>query len=777
VRLASNWQRHLAPVLLAALVGVGSAARAYADDSRRYAGRPLAEALEDLRSQGLRLIYSSDLVRPDLIVADEPDADSPRLVLDRLLAPFGLRSQDGPGDTVLVVRGQDSGAAGLPAFREEVEVSTSAPRATSDQPGAITTLGPGALSATTQFGDDPSRAVALLPGVAAADKSAAFGVRGGEADETLFVLDGLVLRDPFHLKDFLNFSSVVDAEALGGVEFLSGAFPAEYGGRMSAIVDQSSRHPAGTPRVSITTSSVDSGVLSEGGFRERSGGWLLSTRAWRPDAMVDTVDPGGEGLNPLYYDLLAKVETTLAGGTILSGHVLAAQDAVHADAAPDQGRVTAEDGSQYAWLNLETPWSDRLFSRTVLSTGRSERIRHGGFADPDTGNGLVSDERSSASEGFRQDWLYRPSGTTLLGWGFEARRVEAGYDYASHVVAVDPLFTGGLPVSTDRSASLAPLGTELGAFVSDRFRLSPSLTLELGARWDRQTFTAEDEVSPRINTVWALGPRSALRLGWGLFYQPQGPEEIQVEDGVREPYAAERAEHRTLNFDHLFASGLSLGVGVYDKEMTRLHPRYVNLFNPMLIFAEVEPDRTRVDPERASAKGIELTLARDGGRALTWWAAYALARADDQIGGRMVPRDHDQRHTLNFIVHYRRGGAWDLTLAGQYHSGWPTTGIETETVQNADGSLNTIPILGPRNGLRFPPYHRLDLKLSRRFEFNRGTLRAFLGVTNLYGRDNVCCAREIRYLPLPDGTLRVERQDGFWMRRLPVFGLTWEFRP
>src|SRR5207247_8147360 len=96
---------------------------------------------------------------------------------------------------------------------------------------------------------------------------------------------------------------------------------------------------------------------------------------------------------------------------------------------------------------------------------------------------LVSDERSSASEGFRQDWLYRPSGTTLLGWGFEARRVEAAYDYASHVVAVDPLFTGGLPVSTDRSASLAPLGTELGAFVSDRFRLSPSLTLELGARW------------------------------------------------------------------------------------------------------------------------------------------------------------------------------------------------------------------------------------------------------------------------------------------------------
>ncbi len=143
----------------------------------------------------------------------------------------------------------------------------------------------------------------------------------------------------------------------------------------------------------------------------------------------------------------------------------------------------------------------------------------------------------------------------------------------------------------------------------------------------------------------------------------------------------------------------------------------------------------------------------------------------------MVPRDRDQRHSFDFIVHYRRGGAWDLTLAGQYHSGWPTTGVESAMFQTSDGTFTAHPVLEPRNAESLPPYHRLDLKLSRRIAFNRGTLRAFLEVTNLYGRDNVCCAREFRYVPQPDGSLRIEREDGFWLRRLPVLGLTWEFRP
>ncbi len=782
---ASRAARPIVALLLAWPAWAGPPTRA-ASETRRYAGRALIEALDDLRARGLSLIYSSDLVRPDMIVSFEPAAGAPRRVLDRLLEPFDLRSQEGPGGTVLIVRsapaGRDDGrtdgrSARSPAFREEVKVNSTAPEGIADRPESRKTLGPEQIRQVSQIGDDPNRIVARLPGVAAGDKSAAFEIRGGGVDETLFILDGLEIDDPYHLRDFLRFSSIIDSKALESLDLLSGVFPAEYGGRMSGVVDLSSRLPAGPPRTNLGVGSVNSSLLSEGTSGSGDAGWLLSTRAWRPDALVDIVDPGGEGLNPSYYDLLGKVEVSLGGGTILSGHVLAARDYVDAQTETEEGSVTATSGSHYAWLNLKTAWTGRLYSRTVVSLGRANRRRDGGFSEASGGSARVRDDRSFASDALGQDWLFRGSDRASLSWGYGVKRIAAAYDYSSHVESIDPLFTGGLPVIIDRNLRPRPSGTDFGAYVSGRFHPSRSLGVELGGRWDRQTVMAENEVSPRVTIVFAPGSRSALRLGWGLFHQPQDPEELQVEDGLRELFPSERAELRSINFDHAFSGGLSLGIGAYSRQMTHLHPRYENIFDPMVVFSEARSDRLPVAAARARAEGVELTLSMERGRAFDWWAGYALARADDEIDGRLVPRSWDQRHTLNLVVRYRRGQAWDVTLAGQYHSGRPTTDVRAEDVVNADGSLSIRPVLGPRNAGRFPPFHRLDLEVRRRFVLGHGTLGLFLEVTNLYGRDNVCCVRELRYLPRPDGTVRVERVEGFWLRPLPVFGLTWEFGP
>ena len=784
MRRASRTVPPFVPYLCAALLWAGIVPAAYGGDRPAYTGRRLAEALDDLRARGLALIYSSDLVRPDMVVTVEPTAGRPRRLLDQLLAPFGLQSRDGPAGTVLIVRSaaparQDGiGAAGFarsPAFREEILVRSRIQEALAGQPESRETLGPEQLRQTPQIGDDPNRILARLPGVAAGDKSAAFNIRGGEADETLFILDGLAIDDTLHLRNLLGFSSIINSNALDGIELLSGGFPAAYGGRMSGVVDLSTRRPAGAPSSSFEVSSVNSSYLSLAPLVNRDGGWLVSMRAWRPDAIVDMVDPGGEGLNPTYYDLLGKVETTVGNGTILSGHVLAARDAVDAEAAPDHGRVAATGDSHYVWVNLKTPWTGRLVSTTVLSLGGITRRRHGGFQDQGGGAAQVSDWRSFAADTLSQDWLFEGSDRASLRWGFAAKRVDAEYEYASHSSTVDPIFAGGLPVVTDRALRLRPSGTELGAYLSGRARPFRLLAVEIGARWDRQTLTAESEVSPRVNLVYSIGSRSALRLGWGHFYQPQGPQDIQVEDGVRDVFPAEHTEIRSLDFDHAFGGGVSLGFGAYSKRMTQLRPRYENLFNPMVIFPEIEPDRVRVDPARANARGVEMRISMDRGRAWTWWAGYALARSADLIDGERVPRSRDQTHTLNFVANYRRGDRWEFTLAGQYHTGWPTTDVQAEVVKNADGSVTSRPILGPRNAGRLPAYHRLDLEVRRRFKLSRGTLGVFLEVTNLYAHDNVCCVKEFRYLPQTDGTVRVEADRAYWLRQLPVFGLNWEF--
>ena len=782
------------PLLCAFLLRAGAVPCAAASDPAAavaetgFAGRTLAGALDELGARGLRLIYSSDLVRPGMVVAAEPRFAPPRGILEQILAPFGLEAHDGPGATVLIVRStaalQVDGDAGRrasrsSAFREQIEVQSRSSGSITDRPESRTALGPDDLAATPRIGDDPNRIVSRLPGFAAGDRSAEFGIRGGEPDETLFILDGLAIDDPFHLQGFLRFSSIIDSKALGSIEVLSGGFPVEYGGRMSGVVDLASRRPAGDPRTSLSAGSVNSSYLSEGSFNGGGARWLVSARAWRPDAVVDFVTmEDNQGLDPDYYDFLGKVETTVGEGTVLSGHVLAARDGVDTETDPPvEGRITAHSGSHYAWMNVRTPWTARLVSTTVLSVGRGTRRRQVDQSDPAGQEAAVDDWRTFTTETLGQDWLFQATGRSALKWGFGVKRTTASYDFASHSVVVDPLFTAGLPLTTDRAAVVRPGGTEYGAYVSQTLRPFGPLTMEIGVRADRQTLTEDSQVSPRANLVLALGTGSALRLAWGRFNQAQGPQDLQVEDGVTRFFPQQRAEHLSVQFDHRWEGGTSLGLAAYSKEMTGVRPRYENLFNPMALFPEIEPDRILVAPRRARATGIEATLSRDRGRAFGWWAGYALARAEDEIDGRMVPRSRDQRHTFNAVVRRRFGALWDVALAGQYHSGWPTTPVTAASVVNPDGSTAIHAILGPRNAERLPPFHRLDLQVRRRFAIGRGTLSAFLEITNLYGRENVCCIDELLYLPRQDGTVRVERHESFWLRQAPMFGLTWDLGP
>ncbi|HEU4400923.1 MAG TPA: TonB-dependent receptor, partial [Candidatus Polarisedimenticolia bacterium] len=304
-----------------------------------------------------------------------------------------------------------------------------------------------------------------------------------------------------------------------------------------------------------------------------------------------------------------------------------------------------------------------------------------------------------------------------------------------------------------------------------------SLEIELGLRWDRQTLTAESEVSPRLQLLYLPGARSALRLGWGRYVQPQEASELQVEDGVDRFSPAERADLRSVRLDHTFLGGAHLGVEAYRKEMDHLRPRYENLLNPIQIFPETAPDRVRVSPARSSARGIEILLSVDRNEPFRWWAGCALAAVEDEIQGQMVPRSWDQRRSFDFGLSYRRGDRWELSLAGVYHTGWPSTAVGAGLTPGPDGTPIVQPILGPRNADRYPSFHRLDVRASRQIRLGRGSLSLFVEVTNLYGRENVCCTTDLRYRPRADGTVDVDRAEGHWLRGVPSFGLTWDFGP
>jgi outer membrane receptor protein involved in Fe transport len=843
--------------LILLLLGGAGVTPALARARPPRAGQPLAEALEGLRQEGLRLVYSSDLVRPEMQVQADPASRAPRDIALEILAPHGLTLREGPAGTLLVVRrvspsealggisgsvriqgslrpvpialvllpgtpthvvtGRDGKylvpdlpagtytlevrvlgfraqrfegvqvAAGsvteknldvavAPGYVERVVVSPGEEGAQADSAAPRETLSAESINRMAQLGNDLQRSIARLPGAAAGDKSASVSIRGGDRDEVEVVLDGLEIEEPFHLKDFLAFSGIVDSGAIGSLEYFSGGFPAEYEGRMSGVLDLTSKEPEAQPVMSVSVGLINSEVLSEGASADGSRAWLAAGRMWYPDAVFDLVDPGGDPIDPSYYDVLGKLEFRLVSGSLLALHLLGTHDSVDfiSDVTPSD--VRASSTNVYGWMTLTTPWTPRLDSRTVVAAARIDRFRDGFTQSADQGTASVRDSRDFASLAASQDWTLESSERFRSKWGFNLRREAAEYDYVGHSVITDPLATGGgAPVIIDRNESEDPTGYEYGAYFSQRIQLAKPLWAEGSLRWDRQTTTAEEELSPRLNVIYTPVPRVALRAAWGRFYQPQRPSELQVEDGVTRFFPAQLSEHGLISLEWHPAPRWRLRADAYRKEMSHLRARYENLFNPIVLFPEGEGDRIRIAPDRAEAKGVELCLKMEGAGRLSGWAEYTLASVEDRVGGEWVPRSWDQRHAFSFGLDYGAAAKWDLNLAGVFHSGWPTTDVTAQLVQNPVGAPTIVPALGPRNADRYPAYARLDLKASRTLQKGGSTYTFYAEITNLTDRKNVCCVDEFDYLPQAGGTVTVERQNGFWLERVPSAGFIWRF--
>jgi hypothetical protein len=165
-------------------------------------------------------------------------------------------------------------------FIEHIRVTPSHFRLFAQEPAVRQFLSRDEVALMPHLADDAFRAVKALPGVSGGEFSAGFSVRGGSHDEVLILLDGLELFEPFHLKDFQNLFSAVDAETLGGVEFLTGGFPVEYGDRLSGVLDMAIATPTEAQATSVGIGTFNAQVLSTGQWNEGAGHWLASLRGW-----------------------------------------------------------------------------------------------------------------------------------------------------------------------------------------------------------------------------------------------------------------------------------------------------------------------------------------------------------------------------------------------------------------------------------------------------------------------------------------------------------------
>ena len=847
-------------LLLLALMAVPLPEAAAGTVGPPLAGRPLAAVLEELQRGGLPVLFSTALVKPGMVVASEPLASEPRLVLDEILRPHGLAVLEAPGGQLVVIAAPAAADApagsirgriesevdssllatvrvgvegtrlaagvseeghfevrGVPAgrhtlttdspffqplrvpgvtvtpgeaaevrlrlapaalFLSEIVVTPSHLRIVRDQPESRLFLSREEVDRMPHAGDDLLRALKRLPGAAGSDFSAKLNLRGGEDGEVLVLLDGLELNEPFHLKDFQSMFSTVDSDAVGGVDFLTGGFPVEYGDRMSGVVDISVDTPAGEPTTTVSLGTIQARVLSQGSFDADRGQWLACARGWYPDAFLDLAGATREDIRTDYYDLLAKVQHRLGERSLLAVDTLWASDDLGFSAADEEEteHVGARYRSHHLWLNLHTDWSGSLFSETILAGGRVKRAREGGVEDVIEGTLAVADRRTLEFLSLRQDWRRELGDRHLLKWGLDLKGQEASYEYTSVSVVTDPAVIGGGPPKVETvDTHLEPEGQSFGAYLAERFRPADSIVVEVGARWDRQTWVGEHQLSPRANVLFSPGPRTTLRAAWGRFWQSQRLNELQVEDGVSEFYPAQGAEHLVVSVEQRVAASVLVRLEAYDKSLSELRPHWENLFNPLELFPESRSDRVLVAPEGGHSRGVELSVRRDGHERVGWWASYALSRAEDRIAGAAVPRSWDQRHAVSFGLDLRLPRGWGVNLGGAFHSGWPTTSV-TGVLAGDGGEEPEVELVpGPRNGARYPAYYRLDLRAGKTFTTRAGEVTITLEVLNLTDRKNLCCVEDFTYEVGDDGEVVVTPEYGTWAPMVPSLGVQWRF--
>jgi len=792
------------------LVGALSTPCLQAEAATRYVGRPLAEALDELRNGGLDIAYSDRLVTPEMRVEEEPRAREPRQILDQVLRPHGLAVRETEDGTLVVVRVAVRAEAGprdpdrLIEDRIEVTAKMSLLRR---EAGAGLTLEGSEIRHLPHFGDDLYRVLAVLPGVASNDATAPFSVRGGPHREVRVELDGFELFEPFHLKDLQGVFSILDPRVIGGADLFAGAFPARFGDRLSGVLDLTSRRPEARLR-SLGISFSNAWIQGAGTLREGRGGWLASARRGYLDLVLEFVDEAGDDREPRprYWDAFGKVEWNLgarpeASAQTLALHLVAAADTLvfRERKLRERTDVDTSYGNANLWLRHQALVGGEATVGTLLSAARIDRDRFGAHFEVDDEAFDAFDDRELEIAGLKQEWSWQPAVRQLLEGGFEARRYRATYDYANQVEIESPFADLRFLPPVGRTAlDQVVQGNSYGAFVSDRLRAGRRWTLEAGARWDRQTWPGSsgggqpgdgDQISPRLHLAGEVAPGTVLRLGWGLHYQSQRPHELDVQDGQTSFFEAERAELATAGLERVGRRGTVLRLDLYHRSVDDPRPRFENLFQPLRPFPETAADRIVVAAERSRARGLEIFLRSRPGRRFAGWLSYALSEVEDRVpevpgapatgdpdSFRWQPRFNDQTHALTVNGSYRPGPLWAFDALWTWRTGWPTTDIRGELVLGPDGTSRVVAVAGPFYAERFTAYHRLDVRVSRRIDLaRRGALTWFLDVQNLYDRENPrgFDVDDNSFL-VRDGEVVFDPDREHWLGVVPSFGVTWE---
>ncbi|MEQ1744698.1 MAG: TonB-dependent receptor [Saprospiraceae bacterium] len=600
---------------------------------------------------------------------------------------------------------------------------------------------------------DIAQYLTVLPGVVfTGDQGGQLYIRGGSPVQNRILLDGMTIYNPFHS---IGFFSVFETELIRNVDVLTGGFNADYGGRISAIVDVKTRE-GNRKRLSglISASPFQAKAIIEGPIvpLKEEGGASVSFVLAGKQALIDQTAPklykhinDGKGIPFNYRDLYGKLSLMSGNGSKLNLFGFSYDDGVQLDfSTPGGGTGTTTQTTDFTWqsggggfdFNLVPSNSNTIVGGTLTFSNYDSRIEE---AD--------RNPRTSGISGFYGGLNFTNfDRNNEVKYGFELTGFKTDFSFINY---------RGLKIEQIENT------TEISVYARWKRKFGP-LVIEPGFRLQYYQSLSEISPEPRLGLKYNITDFLRFKAAGGIYTQNllstvnerdvvnlfvgflSGPEEAVYKPGTtneRVDHRLQKSLHGVAGFEVDIADNFEMNIEGYYKDFSQL-------------FALNRNKDEATDPnyvvETGKASGMDVSLKWEAKRFYVW-GAYSLGFVTRFDGQQEYPPVFDRRHNLNLVTTYQAGPKkeWEFGARWNFGSGFPFTQTQGfYSVFNFTDGINTDVLGGnadlgivysdARNGGRLPYYHRLDVSVKRTVEFTKYLkMEVTASATNVYDRANI----------------------------------------
>lgn len=636
-----------------------------------------------------------------------------------------------------------------------VEISAEAEERKTQVNMSVETLRPVDIKRIPSFGgqQDIVQALQVLPGfVSTGDQGGQLYIRGGSPVQNKVLLDGMIVYNAFHS---IGLFSVFDTDIIANADVYTGGFTGEFGGRISSIMDITTRDGNKKEfKGKFGASPFGSKLLLEGPLKKmgKNGGgisYVLSVkRSYLEESsrlFYSYIDQDGLPFN--FTDIYGKLSFGGAGGSKINVFGFSFNDDVRYQALSDLNWYNVGGGSNFV---IVPPGSAVLISGQFAVSEYSINIKEENVPD-----------RSSTINGFN------------FGLDFKYILGEDDVKYGIEIVGLTTNFQTFNPIGV--GISQENNNTELGTYLAykktaGRWLFQPSIRIQyysslsvlspeprFGFKYKaNEVFRLKGAVGRYSqNLMQANSDRDVVNLFVGFLTAPQNLQsDIVMPDGsVRDiNNSLQTANHYIFGFEYDVTEKFIVNVEAYYKDFRQITNLNRNKLFPDNFENSDIPEILRKDylVETGSARGIDF-LFKYNEKHSSVWLVYSLSNVDRWDGFQWYDPVFDRRHNVNLVVSHAFGKerAYEASIRWNLGSGLPFTQTQGYfQAPNVSGGVGTdfISVNSPELGVlygelnqgRLPAYHRLDANIRRTWTLSkRMVLEVNAGVTNVYSRENI----------------------------------------